>query len=72
MGLGQEAAFEFKYIPDLSKHTRKEDILGENMRWAGIERRNFQALLIGCLLLGITIAGSLKAVLKLILWSTRG
>ena len=72
MGLGQETAFEFKYIPDLTKNTRKEDITERNTNRSGIERRNFQAFVAGCLLVSIIAVMSLKATLKVIRWAAIG
>ena len=47
-GLGGEALFEFKYIPDLSKGTVAEKSAGYTSRRSATERRNLLALLSGC------------------------
>jgi len=52
-GLGQETKFDFKYIPDLSKSTQMADAPSTGIKARGIERRNLQALLIGCGLIGL-------------------
>ena len=52
-GLGEETTFDFKYIPDLSKITKMEDAEESGVRSPGIERRNLQALAIGCGLLSL-------------------
>lgn len=56
-GLRKETTFDFKYIPDLSKKTHMEDVLEPGSKNVGIERRNLQALGIGCGLL--TLVGLL-------------
>lgn len=61
-GLGDETSFDFKYIPDLSKKTQMEDALETGVRKAGIERRNLQALGIGCILFGLAGFLGLKIV----------
>jgi len=50
-GLGEETTFDFKYIPDLSKSTQMEDAPETGIKQSGIERRNLQALIVGCALL---------------------
>ena len=54
-GLGEETTFDFKYIPNLSKKTQMEDAseTGVNKAKNGIERRNLQALGIGCFLIAL-------------------
>lgn len=52
-GLGQETTFDFKYIPDLSKSTQREDAPTTGVKAQGIERRNLQALMVGCGLIGL-------------------
>ena len=47
-GLGNETNFDFKYIPDLHKKTVMEDLEVTGVKQPGIERRNLQALVIGC------------------------
>ena len=64
-GLQEESTFDFKYIPDLHKTTKMEDGERAGIQQSGIERRNFQALTIGC---GFIIAmglASLKIASKL-------
>ena len=43
-GLGAETSFDFKYIPDLSKRTLREDAVDEVRKGASVERRNAQTL----------------------------
>jgi len=50
-GLGEETVFEFKYIPDLSKKTRREDPDDTGLKQPGVERRNLQAFAVGCCIL---------------------
>ena len=47
-GLQEESTFDFKYIPDLHKTTRMEDGEKTGIQQSGIERRNLQALTLGC------------------------
>ena len=47
--------FEFKYIPDLTKQTQMEDAAETGVRQPGIERRNLQAFVIGCGLVGFMV-----------------
>ena len=56
--------FDFKYIPDISKETQMEDALTSDLKEAEIERRNLQALGIGC------VVFALVAVLGLKIWAT--
>lgn len=49
-GLGGETTFDFKYIPDLSRTTQKDDGPKIEPDQPGIEWRNLQALIIGCTL----------------------
>ncbi|KAL8679723.1 MAG: hypothetical protein Q9186_003995 [Xanthomendoza sp. 1 TL-2023] len=51
-GLGQETIFEFKYVPNLSKTTKAEKGRGTLVRRGGVEKRNLQAFVLGCI--GIT------------------
>ena len=52
-GLGEETTFDFKYIPDLSKRTEREEAPTTGIMVKGIERRNLQALVVGCGLLSL-------------------
>ena len=72
MGLGQETAFEFKHIPDLSKSTQREEVTESHTKRTGTERRNFQAFLVGCLLVSIMAVMSMKLTLKVIRWAAIG
>ena len=47
-GLQEESTFDFKYIPELHKTTEMEDGTSNGIQLSGIERRNLQALVIGC------------------------
>ena len=66
-GLGETSEFEFKYVPELGKKTRGEDVLGtkSGIRYGGVERRNLKAFALGCLviaiggILGIKIGGTI-------------
>ena len=54
--LGKESTFEFKYVPELGKRTRREKKVGESQSeigHRGVERRNLQALLLGCVIVGM-------------------
>ncbi len=62
-GLGEETSFEFKYIPDLSKSTQMEDAPECGLKRSGIERRNLQALIIGCLLFWVVGYNGLKILI---------
>lgn len=57
-GLGKETAFEFKYVPELGKRTRREDATGKQsgIGYEGVERRNLQAFAAGCV---VVVVGSL-------------
>ena len=54
-GLGEETEFEFKYVPEMGKRTRREDPSGSQsgIRYQGVERRNLQAFAFGCIAVGI-------------------
>ena len=52
-GLGEETTFDFKYLPDLSKMTKMEDVEESGIKAPGTERRNLLALFIACGLLGV-------------------
>ncbi|MCJ1402258.1 hypothetical protein MMC11_005478 [Xylographa trunciseda] len=52
-GLQEETTFDFKYIPDMHKTTCLEDSDNSGLKQPGIERRNLQALLVGCGFLSI-------------------
>ena len=57
-GLGEETTFEFKYIPDFSKRTKKEELGLVKPKRSVVERRNLQAIVIACcLLMSIGYAG---------------
>ena len=59
-GLGRETTFDFKYIPNFSKSTQMENETERRSDQSGIERRNFQTLVIGCGVLGFMIYFCLK------------
>ena len=63
-GLGEETAFEFKYVPELGKRTGREDAAGKQsgIGYKGVERRNLQALGIGCIVVGVGSYLGLKFV----------
>ena len=65
-GLGEETIFDFKYIPGLSKTTQMEEALDPDVKKAGIERRNLQALGIGCILFALAGFFGLKIVAAII------
>lgn len=65
-GLGEETTFDFKYIPNLSKKTQMEDALDPGPEEAGLERRNLQALGIGCVLLALAGVLCFKVVTAVI------
>ena len=50
-GLGEESIFDFKYIPDFSKKTQKEEPGVVKPKQSATERRNLQAIVIACCLL---------------------
>jgi len=51
-GLGKETVFEFKYVPDFSKKTQREDPEDTGLKQPGVERRNLQAFAVGsCILI---------------------
>ena len=52
-GLGEETCFDFKYIPNLSKSTQMENATECGAGNSGVEQRNFQALIICCVVFGI-------------------
>ena len=70
-GLGEETTFDFKYIPDLSKKTQMEDALEPGMKNAGIERRNLQALGIGCIMFALASFFGLKIVAAVMIPAVR-
>ena len=61
-GLGEETTFDFKYIPDLQKTTVMEESDKTGLKHAGIERRNLQALIIGCGVFGFVSILGVKLV----------
>lgn len=65
-GLGEETTFDFKYIPNLSKKTQMEDALEPGIKKAGIERRNLQALGIGCIMFALAGFFGLRIVAAVI------
>ena len=65
-GLGEETAFDFKYIPDLSKKTEMEDAPETGMKQPGIERQNLQAFVLACGLLGTAGFMSFKIAVALV------
>lgn len=65
-GLGEETTFDFKYIPDLSKKTQMEDASETGVKKAGIERRNLQALGIGCFLIPLAGFFGLKVLAAIV------
>ena len=64
-GLQEETTFDFKYIPDLQKTTQMEEPEKTGLKQAGVERRNLQALVMGCGFFGITIYVGIKLVGRL-------
>ncbi len=63
-GLGEETAFEFKYLPELGKKTGEEAALGKQsgIGYQGVERRNLQAFAVGCVVVGVGSYLGLKIV----------
>ncbi|MCJ1413306.1 hypothetical protein MMC19_007411 [Ptychographa xylographoides] len=61
-GLREETNFDFKYIPDLHKTTHHEEPDRSGLTRPGIERRNLQALLLGCAFLGVSVAVGYRVV----------
>ena len=59
-GLGEETAYEFKYIPEMSKRTEREQAERSGIQQPGIERRNLKAFGIGCAFIGVAGYLSLK------------
>ncbi|MCJ1290998.1 hypothetical protein MMC34_002540 [Xylographa carneopallida] len=53
-GLQHETTFDFKYIPDMHKTTHREEPDRSGLTQPGIERRNLQALLLGCGFLSVS------------------
>lgn len=70
-GLGEEAVFEFKYIPDFSKKTQPEEPETCGLKRPGVEWRNLKAFVVGCCVLAILSYCSVRA-LGSILLSLRG
>ncbi|KAL9123276.1 MAG: hypothetical protein Q9187_000184 [Circinaria calcarea] len=64
-GLQGETTFDFKYLPDLHKTTQMEEPEKTGLKQAGVERRNLQALVMGCGFFGLSIYVGLKIVGRL-------
>ena len=65
-GLKEEAAFEFKCIPDLHKTTLLERSERLNKSNEGVERRNLRVILIGCALMAPTTFVAVRFVSGLV------
>ena len=66
VGLGQESMFEFKYIPDMSKMTGREDSAKTDVTNQGIERRNLKAFLCGCFILTMVSYLAFKTLVEVV------
>ncbi len=71
-GLGKESTFDFKYIPDLSMKTQMEDALEPGVKNGGVERRNLQALGIGCIVFVLAVIFGLNIVPVVIKRAVKG
>lgn len=70
-GLGEETIFEFKYIPDFSKITRKEDPEAVGSKRSGVEKRNLQTFVIACCLLSIVAYAGMRMLRYTYVWCFR-
>lgn len=65
-GLGKPTVFDFKYVPQLGKSTGKEDLPAQRkdgeLRWLSRPAEQFLlvAFLIGCGVMALTVASSVK------------
>ncbi|KAI9681409.1 MAG: hypothetical protein M1817_002692 [Caeruleum heppii] len=67
-GLGRETTFDFKYIPEYSTQTERGESDKVGVRLAGIERRNFQSLVVASIVLGLTVWYGVKGAGALASW----
>lgn len=61
-GLGKETMFDFKYVPEFSKRTLRENPEGGSVQQAGVEKRNLLSFVIGFISVGIVCFLALRGL----------